>query len=70
MDTEIKDRLRADPFVPFTVVMPSGERYPVHDPIVAAMGGTLLHIARPDADGFDVLNMRQIASVEVLEPAA
>ncbi|MEM9913598.1 MAG: hypothetical protein AAF911_01395 [Planctomycetota bacterium] len=70
MRDEIIQRLRASPYAPFAVVMSSGDKYPIPDAIMAAVGSSVLHIAHLDAEGFDVLNMRQISSIEVLEAAA
>ena len=69
MVEELKLLLGNDPFIPFDVVMTSGERYAVRNPALTALGATVLQLYRPRSDRRDVLLLFDISSIEVLESA-
>lgn len=62
-------RLRnANPFVPFTVVMASGDRYEVNDPNIIAFGNDMLFIFRSKAKGGSAYcRIYNVSSVEISE---
>jgi hypothetical protein len=67
--TEILKFVDADPFVPFVIVMTSGDRYEVTDPHAAAIGQHAVIVVPPRGSGHSVLRLNQISSLEALEPA-
>ena len=67
---EIKDRLAADPFTPFALVMSSGERYTVKNPDLVALGELTIWIYPPSSDRGNLLHLRQLTALELLEAAA
>ena len=64
-------RLRyADPFVPFTVEMASGDRYEVNDPDTFAFGNDLIFIFRARSKGGSAYcRIYNVSSIEITEPA-
>jgi len=56
-------------FVPFVVILTSGDRYEVRDPDALVLLESMLILARERSDRFDMLRLNQVAAVEVLEPA-
>lgn len=72
LDT-IRDLIRKDPFVPFGIVMTSGDRCTIDNPEGLAVGGSQLHYYRHRSDKAVHLRLNQIAAVEESEernPAA
>jgi len=65
---EIQRLIRAEPFVPFTIVMSSGTRYDVRDRFTCA-GGKSTFTVYPLEGGHFFFPYYQISSIEVLEPA-
>jgi hypothetical protein len=69
----IRMRLFARPFMPFCVVTPSGDRYPVRHPEMAVATKSELAIALPDADGvssrLQILSTLHVTAIEPLDPA-
>ena len=65
------DRLsNAERFVPFTVVMASGDRYDVTDPNLIAFGSDVVFIFRPKSKGGSAYcRIYNISSIEITEPA-
>ncbi len=65
------DRLsNAEPFVPFTVVMASGDRYEVTNPNLIAFGSDIVFIFRPKSKGGSAYcRIYNISSIEITEPA-
>lgn len=60
-------RLRtADPFQPFVIVMTSGQRYEVIDPLAVATGPSMFAVFPPKS-GLYFFPLHQISSIEVLE---
>jgi len=69
MKNELNELLAQSPFIPFDLVMNSGDRYEVRTASMAVIAKDLLHIFRPKSDRRDVLRLTEISSLEVLEPA-
>ena len=69
MKNELHELMAQSPFIPFDVVMNSGDRYEVRMASMAVVTKDLLHIFRPKCDRRDVLRLTEISSLEVLEPA-
>ena len=67
--TEIVKLLEQEPFVPFTIVMASGDKYHVADAHAAAIGQVAVIVVPPRGAGHNVLRLSQISSLEALEPA-
>ncbi len=67
--TEVLKMLDKEPFVPFTIVMASGDRYEVADPHAAAVGQVAVVVVPPRGAGHSVLRLNQISSLDALEPA-
>jgi len=65
----LKDFLRAEPFVPFRIILASGSTYDVSTPYQIAIGKTQLDYLFPKSDRKAVLRQSQIASFETFEPA-
>ena len=70
--TEILKFIDADPFVPFVIVMASGDRYLIEDPDALAIAKSQLHYYPPRSSNAVHMRINQISSVEELEerPAA
>jgi hypothetical protein len=64
---EVLDR---EPFVPFRIVLTSGDRYEIQDPHLVSMRQSLINVFYPRSDRFAILRMNQVASLEALEQAA
>jgi len=60
----IRDLLRRDPFVPFGIVMNSGDRHKIEDPQSLAIGMSQLHYYLPHSDKAVHLRLNQITAVE------
>jgi hypothetical protein len=63
LDT-IRDLKRKDPFVPFRVVMTSGDGYLIEDPDALAIATSQLHYYPPRSGVAIHMRLNQIASVE------
>jgi hypothetical protein len=57
----------AQPFVPFEMLLADGRKFPVLDREFLALGasGRTLAVTQPGDDGFDILDVRLIASLQV-----
>jgi hypothetical protein len=66
---EIKELMHREPFVPFRIVLTSGQGYEVANPDLIAIGETIIYVVRPRSDRHDILRQNQITAVEVLEAA-
>ena len=69
MKVELTEHLRRDPFVPFRIVLTSGQGYDVTNSQLVAMGESLMHVMLPRSDRYAVLRLNQIASIELMETA-
>jgi hypothetical protein len=63
LDT-ILDLKRRDPFLAFSIVMTSGDRYVIEDPDALAIGGSQLHYYPARSDKAIHMRLNQIAAVE------
>ena len=63
----IRDLRKRDPFVPFRIVMTSGEVFTVENSELLAIGRSQLIYCLPHSDRVAHLRMSQIASIEELE---
>ena len=63
----IRNLLQGAPFQPFVVHTPDGRAFKIPHPDFAMVSGTgrLLHIARPDSDDEDILDVALITDVAV-----
>jgi hypothetical protein len=68
-DNELNDLLDRDPFVPFTIVLTSADRYKVTAPRQVAMGESVIVIVPPRST-MSFFRKNQIVGVELKEPAA
>jgi hypothetical protein len=64
----IRDLRRREPFIPFRVVMSSGEAITIENSELLAIGMSQLVYCLPHSDRVTHLRLSQIASVEELEP--
>lgn len=60
----LRDR---DPFTPFTIVMSSGDRYRIDDPIELAIGRDALVVISTTRIAHITLRFQAVAAVEVIE---
>ena len=60
----VKDLKNKEPFLPFMIVMTSGDRYLIEDPDGLAVGGSQLHYYPPKSDRAVHMRLNQIAAVE------
>ena len=68
LEDELNDLLEREPFVPFTVVVSSGDRYRVTSPRQVALGENIIVIV-PLQSTHAFFRKNQIVGVEVEEPA-
>jgi hypothetical protein len=69
-EEELTRACEADPFVPFTVVMCSGDRYEVTSPRQIAFGSDIVFIFRARSKGGSAYcRIYNISSIEIAEPA-
>lgn len=68
----IRDLRRRDPFVPFRIVMTSGDAYVVENPDAMAMNDAHVFYCFPKTDRLAYLRISEIIAVETMEwkPAA
>jgi len=66
----IRDLRKRDPFVPFQIIMTSGEGYTIENSELLAIGRSQIVYCFPYSDRVAHLRMSQIASVQELEPKA
>jgi hypothetical protein len=62
-EDEILKLINAEPFVPFTVIVTSGDRYRVIDANRVAFGGSAVAIFEP-REGLSVFRKNQVVAVE------
>jgi hypothetical protein len=63
LDT-IRDLTHRVPFVPFRIVMTSGNRYTIENPETMAITETQIHYYLPKSDKVIHLRLNQIAAIE------
>ena len=69
MHESIIGMLSKDPFVPFRIVLTSGEGFEISNPNLVALGKTQLTIYQPRSDRWAMLRLNQVASLAGLESA-
>jgi hypothetical protein len=64
---KIRDLLRASPFRSFEVHTPDGRAFKVPHPDFAMLSGTgrLLHVARPQTDEEDIIDVALITDIAI-----
>ena len=64
---KIRDLLRASPFQSFEVHTPDGRAFKVPHPDFAMLSGTgrLLHVARPETDEEDIIDVALITDIAI-----
>jgi hypothetical protein len=69
---KIRDLLRASPFQSFEVHTPDGRAFKVPHPDFAMLSGTgrLLHVARPETDEEDIIDIALITDIAIPAKAA
>lgn len=70
MMDDLKELLNRDPFVPFGIVLTSGHAYEVQSPFQIAVGQSQLNYYYPRSNRWAVLELNQVASLEVMEVTA
>jgi hypothetical protein len=68
-EDELRRCLRADPFVPFNIVVTSGDRYEVTTDEQVALGGNTVVVVLPTT-GIRFFRKNQIVAVHVHEPSS
>ena len=66
---EIARYAEARPFVPFSIVLTSGDRYEITGPLQVAVGKSII-IVVPEGGRHSALRQNQIAAIDVHEPAS
>lgn len=64
---KIRDLLRASPFQSFEVHTPDGRAFKIPHPDFAMLSGTgrLLHVARPETDEEDIIDLALITDIAI-----
>lgn len=65
----LKDLVERRPFVPFTVVLSSGDRHEVRYPATLSVGKQLAILIDPESDRHHDLRVAQIVDLEVAASA-
>lgn len=66
----IRELIHREPFIPFRIVLTSGQSFDISNPDLVALGETQITVYRARSDHFAILRLNQVASLESLEPAA
>jgi hypothetical protein len=64
---DLKELLTRDSFVPFRIVLTSGNSYEVDSPFQLAIGESQLNYYYPRSDKWAILRLNQVAAFEILE---
>ena len=67
-DEELNHLLDRDPFVPFTIIVTSGDRYRITGPRQVALGENLVVIVPPRST-MSFFRKNQVVGIEIEEPA-
>ena len=68
-DDEIIKMLDAEPFVPFVIIVSSGDRYDIRGPHRVAVGGNVIVVVEP-REGICFFRRTQVVAVEQRQSAA
>jgi hypothetical protein len=63
--SELARLLDAAPFLPFEVVMASGDRYRVDDPVELVVGEEIIHFLPRRRSGHSFLRFNEVSSIDV-----
>lgn len=63
----IKNYLERDPFLPFRIVMSSGEHYDIKSPLGAALLKSEVFVVLPDGDHWANVPFLHISSIETIK---
>lgn len=66
----LRENIHRDPFVPFRILLTSGDRYEVHNPGMIMLGETMVFYCYPRSDRLAWLRFNQIAAIESIPMAA
>ena len=69
MREELIEHLERDPFIPFRIILTSGQGYDIMNPHLVAVGESLMHVMQPKSNRYAILRLNQVASLAVLETA-
>ena len=64
---DLKELLSRESFVPFRIVLTSGNSYEVDSPFQLAVGESQLNYYYPRSDKWAILRLNQVAAFEILE---
>lgn len=64
---DLKNHLDKDPFVPFRIVLTSGNTYDVFSPYQISMGESILNFFFPRSDRYATIRLNQLVALETLE---
>jgi len=67
-EDELRKYARAEPFTPFDIVVTSGDRYEITNPLQLAIGGNTVVVVLPRT-GIQFFRKNQIVAVHVHESA-
>jgi hypothetical protein len=67
---QIRELLQQEPFVPFRIMLTSGQGFDVGYPGLLAEGQTQLIYCFPKSDRYAILRLNQLASIETLDRRA
>lgn len=65
-ESEFRALLGSEPFVPFTIVVASGDRYRVDDPAMISLGVDVVTVTGPSS--YTIIRFFNIVSLELHEP--
>ena len=63
-EQEVDKLLRAEPFVPFSLILTSGDRYEVENPGLSFFGENVVYLIQPKS-GLAIFRKNQIVGVDV-----
>ncbi|MFO0875388.1 MAG: hypothetical protein U0575_15665 [Phycisphaerales bacterium] len=66
----LREMLDREPFVPFRIVLTSGDRYDVTNPHMLAIGVSTVFYLFPRSDRSAALRLNQFAAIETIAEAA
>jgi hypothetical protein len=69
MKEQILELLHREPFVPFRIVMTSGQGHDVLNPDLVAIGESQMNVYSPKSDRYVILRMNQIFEVQGTQAA-
>jgi hypothetical protein len=61
----ITELLNAEPFMPFSIILTSGDKFHIRDPHLVVMQASQIFYAYPKSDRFTLLRLNQVAALDV-----